>query len=755
LITAWQAGCCINNPEGLTRGPDGALWFANFYGVTDANNSIGRITHDGATTTFKDGTIQPYGVALGPDGAIWFTNPLKHSIGRITTAGVITTFTDPAVDSSTFDPQEITAGPDGALWFTTFAADTNNDFPTGEMSAIGRITTGGAISLYPFDNGFYAPRGITVGPDGALWFTTRYALIGRITTAGSLTFFDGIAASSIAAAPDGALWLWNGNVVGRMTTSGALTTYQVVSGCGAGCGNPGITVGPDGALWFTKPTDGSIGRITTDGVVTSYPTFSSSFPQGIAMGPDGNLWYTDIERNSVGRITTGETNAGVLTAVGSQAGAEITGAVVAGARNFNVDAHHSPSVTPFPDAFCGYMSFNSLPQAGTAPPPNGASGGLDALRQSVAGTYPDIPSGTGRGCIDIVRSDRPPRPTGSSGDNASFEYYDYALDAVTWASPSLRAPATMTLTQLRSVWNCTLTDWSQVGGASGPIERFLPPAGSGTRDVFISNVLGFDPTSFSNANCPQVVQDVAENTGTDLLNSSDAAGFQEAVLPYSGGAFVSQANNSTNPTLDVRGGVRPGGLTQSGTPVYAIRWTGSAWLLNNTTIVGGRTVHDATTSGGTGSPPPSPIVTSAQANFTSGDVDATVAGTNIPPGATITSVDSASQVHISIPTLASATGGDLTIGSAAVSETNPNLTNPADAGVYPGVRFLSNVIDTTEPSYAPARALIGYDVTRGGTTTSLLCNGAFATTIRSAGYLDLPYRQQSNGITTTCRYQTP
>jgi len=31
-----------------------------------------------------------------------------------------------------------------------------------------------------------------------------------------------------------------------------------------------ITTGPDGALWFTNTGNDTIGRITTDGIVTSY-----------------------------------------------------------------------------------------------------------------------------------------------------------------------------------------------------------------------------------------------------------------------------------------------------------------------------------------------------------------------------------------------------------------------------------------------------------------------------------------------------
>src|SRR5690349_8794524 len=62
----------------------------------------------------------------------------------------------------------------------------------------------------------------------------------------------------------------------------------------------GIIAGPDGALWFTEPTPGRIGRITTAGTVTEPGTTGSGTgPQSIAAGPDGNLWVT---LNTVGRI---------------------------------------------------------------------------------------------------------------------------------------------------------------------------------------------------------------------------------------------------------------------------------------------------------------------------------------------------------------------------------------------------------------------------------------------------------------------
>ena len=159
----------LSGPEGVTAGPDGALWF------TATSNSIARMTTIGAYTGNAIPTAQsgPYGIVSGPDGALWFTefgNPigcigctpqifpnLISKIGRITTAGAFTEFTTPTANSG---PQGITSGPDGALWF---AESLGNK--------IGRITTAGAFTEYPVPTSGGAPDGITSGPDGALWFT--------------------------------------------------------------------------------------------------------------------------------------------------------------------------------------------------------------------------------------------------------------------------------------------------------------------------------------------------------------------------------------------------------------------------------------------------------------------------------------------------------------------------------------------------------------------------------------------------------
>jgi Coenzyme PQQ synthesis protein D (PqqD) len=151
----------IDGPFGITAGPDGALWFTNYYG-----NSIGRITTNGAVTNYTDSSIDgPWEITPGPDGALWFTNVNGNSIGRITTTGTVTNYTDSSIDG----PRGITAGPDGALWFTN---EVNR--------SIGRITTTGTVTNYT-DTGT-SPEDIALGSDGALWFPNYSSnSIGRIT----------------------------------------------------------------------------------------------------------------------------------------------------------------------------------------------------------------------------------------------------------------------------------------------------------------------------------------------------------------------------------------------------------------------------------------------------------------------------------------------------------------------------------------------------------------------------------------------
>jgi streptogramin lyase len=294
----------VGVPQGITAGPDGNLWFTEFY-----DNVAGRITTKGTSTLFTLNTMNSATyITKGTDGALWLTllndvgGSTTNQIGRLTTGGKLTTFTVPKA-SYIWD---ITTGPDGNLYFTDGA------------SRAWRVTTSGHFTAFPFTDstGGY-PYQITKGPDGNLWFTDRAGLIVKMTTAGKFTTFKvprtNASTDDITAGPDGNLWFTldgtdTSSKIGRITPSGVITEFPFPSPSNDYLYLSGITKGPDGNLWFTyqdfTSKANAIGRITTSGAITLFPTpTANSGPTDITAGPDGAMWFTEAVGN-IGRITT-------------------------------------------------------------------------------------------------------------------------------------------------------------------------------------------------------------------------------------------------------------------------------------------------------------------------------------------------------------------------------------------------------------------------------------------------------------------
>ncbi|MGH7267834.1 MAG: virginiamycin B lyase family protein [Candidatus Rokuibacteriota bacterium] len=287
VFTRFAIPTPASEPEGITVGPDGALWFVEY-----AGNKIGRITTAGDITEFTlpAAGSQPVGIVAGPDGALWFTENGADQIGRITTTGDITEFPLPP----STEPFGIAVGSDGALWFTEKGTDR-----------IGRITVGGDVTGFPIPTPASNPNFIVSGPDGALWFTEGANQIGRITTAGDVTEFPTPPVSgleNITVGPDGALWFSLNGVsrIGRLTTEGVLTEFPLPPGAGPA----GIVTGPDGALWFAEASGERIGRITTAGAVTEYPVPppGETEPVRMVVGPDGAIWFTGFDGSAIWRL---------------------------------------------------------------------------------------------------------------------------------------------------------------------------------------------------------------------------------------------------------------------------------------------------------------------------------------------------------------------------------------------------------------------------------------------------------------------
>ena len=72
-----------SSPFGITKGPDGNLWFTEFFGV----GKIGRITTAGVVINefpIPTGLSRPVGITAGPHTTLWFTESGGNKIGKIT-----------------------------------------------------------------------------------------------------------------------------------------------------------------------------------------------------------------------------------------------------------------------------------------------------------------------------------------------------------------------------------------------------------------------------------------------------------------------------------------------------------------------------------------------------------------------------------------------------------------------------------------------------------------------------------------------
>jgi ABC-type phosphate transport system substrate-binding protein len=139
-------------------------------------------------------------------------------------------------------------------------------------------------------------------------------------------------------------------------------------------------------------------------------------------------------------------------------------------------------------------------------------------------------------CSSFARSSRARASTDPAFAPGGIAFVDLAGDAVTWsAQATTNAPATLTQAQLAAIYNCTDTNWSQVGGKNAPIHAFIPQSGSGTRSFFLSAIGVATPGScVSDDNGT-----LEENEGVNpVLNDPDA------IVPYSIGKYIAEKFHS-------------------------------------------------------------------------------------------------------------------------------------------------------------------------------------------------------------------
>ncbi|MGZ7023751.1 MAG: virginiamycin B lyase family protein, partial [Ilumatobacteraceae bacterium] len=192
-------------------------------------------------------------------------------------------------------PSTITLGPDGAMWFTEEGSNR-----------IGRLTPGGSLSEFPIPTVQAAPGGIIAGPDGNIWFTeSKTAKIARLVpSSGQITEFPtAVGGAGIVVGSDGNLWLTasSANKIMVVSITGVvLNTFSVPT---ANAFPHGPTLGPDGNVYFAEQNGDKIGRITPVGRFTEWPLpKAASKPIVTSFGPDGRLYFTENAGNRIGRL---------------------------------------------------------------------------------------------------------------------------------------------------------------------------------------------------------------------------------------------------------------------------------------------------------------------------------------------------------------------------------------------------------------------------------------------------------------------
>jgi virginiamycin B lyase len=288
----WYGGICLGRmttrglvtnayriTTGVMSGPGGALLFGIAGGIAQMPFPLPREGRRGLLPSGLAVYQAPTGISVGstivgPDGALWFIIGNAPDIGRLSTSGAFTEYPIPTGPYAT----TIAAGSDGAIWFTTFAFPTSNG---PGQTTVSRMTTSGVVTASyptPFPSG--ALGNMVTGPDGALWFPSNTGNCVVVT---------------------GGCILYSYRDIVKMTTAGVFTDYPIPEGVGSGPDE--ITVGPDGALWFTSNgLEDGIGRITTSGVITNCTSPALHFPEAITTGPDGAIWFTNYRGHSIGRI---------------------------------------------------------------------------------------------------------------------------------------------------------------------------------------------------------------------------------------------------------------------------------------------------------------------------------------------------------------------------------------------------------------------------------------------------------------------
>ena len=308
----------LNNPFGVIRGPDGALWFCEYDGHTvrrlDVQGQITTVVGNGKADYSGDGGAplsaslnKPHEIRFDRAGQLYIADMLNHAIRRVDLqSGVITTIAGtgeagfsgdggPAAKAQLRQPHSIQFGPDGRL----FICDIGNhrmrvvDPTSGVIRTLagtgerGSTPDGARFADSPLNG----PRTLDFDRAGNLWLALRE---------GNQVFKLDLAAGTIHHVA--------GTGAKGFTGHGGPAKEATLSG------PKGISVAPDGNVYLADTESHSIrmidlktGRlelITGTGAKADGPDGDPlrcglARPHGVFVDADGALYIGDSENHRI------------------------------------------------------------------------------------------------------------------------------------------------------------------------------------------------------------------------------------------------------------------------------------------------------------------------------------------------------------------------------------------------------------------------------------------------------------------------
>ena len=303
VLTLLVGGCSSDSPESSSPAPSSPAAEA---GAGGSPTTRGPVVDD-APAPARTPTVEtfavpagsrPHDVAPAPDGAIWYTAQGSGELGRLDPATGETKHIRLGPGSA---PHGVIAGPDGAAWITD-----------GGLNALVRVDPRtDQVTRFPLPAGTPSINFNTAafGKDGTLWFTGQAGYFGRLDPAsGRVQVFNaprGRGPYGITVTPDGSIYYASlaGNHIARIdpTTNTATVLEPPTPGQGA----RRVWSDSQGRIWVSEWNVGQLGMYDPrNGGTWKEWKLPGDRPQAYAVYVDDKdkVWVTDFGGNAIVRF---------------------------------------------------------------------------------------------------------------------------------------------------------------------------------------------------------------------------------------------------------------------------------------------------------------------------------------------------------------------------------------------------------------------------------------------------------------------